>query len=249
LNAAPLAAGKHLLSVWYVAGSVNQFTLPIQGLLIYDSGATSLPPLRARRILFFGDSITEGVLTEGGPFQALHTNDSTHAYPYPCAAALNAECGVFGVAGQGWTLSPSPLDTLKALSWVHSGESIPDPDYVAVMEGANDRFAGADPGKVAAAVQAWLTAARSMFPASRLYMIVEFGGFERAPVTTGFQAYQGASRDPNAFLIDLGPAAQQGLTGFTAGGTLQSFDGVHPNAATSAALGAQLAAAMQAATN
>ncbi|HZT43825.1 MAG TPA: GDSL-type esterase/lipase family protein [Chthonomonadaceae bacterium] len=246
-NVTPLAAGQHTLSVWYVACDGNTFTLRIQGLEMDAGGKTSLPPLRAKRILFLGDSLAEGVRTEPPSPLAQHGNDSTHAYPYSCASVLDAECGVIGIAGQGWTLYPSPLDALNTIAKRNVGASTPGPDYVVVMEGANDAFAAANPGNVATAVQYWLIAARSLFPASRLCMVVEFGGFERAAVTKGFQAYQTTAHDAHAALIDLGPAAQQGLTGFTAGGTLQSYDGVHPNARTSEALGTQLAAAIQAA--
>ena len=54
-------------------------------------------------------------------------------------------------------------------------------------------------------------------------------------------------RRQDAFLIDLGPSAQEGIDsgGFVSGGTSTSYDGVHPMAARAAELGAQLAEAIQ----
>ena len=89
--------------------------------------------------------------------------------------------------------------------------------------------------------------ARAALRKTKMFVVVPFGGYERDELTQGFNAYQAAAHDRNAYLIDLGPEAEVGLNsgGFLKGGTAESYDGVHPTAARSAELGAMLAQAIQ----
>jgi hypothetical protein len=182
-------------------------------------------------------------------------DDATHAFTYTCAAALGAEFGVVGIARQGWTIPGDGGSNVPifATAWpYHSAGKprgfSPAPDYVIVMHGTNDALSPADPTHVQATVQSWIAAARAAMPSSRLYVVVPFGGFERAPITQAVQAYKAANAsDTKVFLIDLGVSVQTGLTNPSGQASAQSHDGIHPNAAVSAALGTQLAVAIQAA--
>lgn len=262
LSGGSLGPGSHFVTVAMVADDMLQdrWVLPaetvrITGMVLDPDGASVPSTPRPRQMVFLGDSITEGIRTESDVEDWYRDNDGTHAYTAACAAALNAEFGVIGTPGQGWTVAPSSNPgSVPALpgSWsdyFHGSPRVfsPPPDYVVAMEGTNDVFAAADPNRVSRAVQDWLGNVRSALPTSRIFLTVEFGGFERDAVTAGFHAYQATAHDASTYLIDLGPSAQTGLTGFVKGGTAQSYDGVHPNAAMSQVLGQQLAAAIQAA--
>ena len=256
LNSQALAPGTHSLRVWFVGADrfQDRWLVPVEsvrvtGLVIDAVGSTLPPALRPGGMVFFGDSITEGVATE---CKKLDCNDATHAYPYACAAALNVEFGVVGFAGQGWTVStiaasgvPPFPETWESQFAGQPRSFVPAPDYVVVVHGANDALARF-PGDVANALQAWIGNARDVLRGSKIFVVVPFGGYERDELTQGFNAYQAAADDRNAYLIDLGPEAEVGLnSGFVKGGTPTSYDGIHPTAARSAELGAMLAQAIQ----
>ena len=262
LNSSALSAGTHTFKVWLIASDYRQdrWKLPVEslritGLTLDAGGSTVASTLLTKRVLFFGDSITEGVHTESAHGDPTRDDDATHAFAYPCAAALNAEFGVVGEPRQGWTIAAQEGSNVPAFpaSWPlqFSGKSrtfSPSPDYVIVQQGVNDALAPADPAQVKAAVQSWLVAARAAMPTSRLCIVVPFGGFERDALTQGVQAYKSAhATDTKVFLIDLGVSVQAGLTDPSGQPSLRSHDGIHPDAATSQALGTQLGAAILAA--
>jgi len=261
LNSEALQQGPHSLTVWLVAADVFQdrWLVPAESLrvtgIVIDADAYTLPPpQRARRIVFFGDSIAEGIATECEKDKVL-CQDATRGYAYASGLALNAEFGVVGLTGQGWAVSVDPLANVPpfpaAWNCQFAGQPrsfVPAPDYVVVVHGANDALFGAlATGGVAKALQAWIGNARAVLRKSKIFVVVPFGGYERDELTQGFNAYQAAAHDRNAYLIDLGPEAEVGLNsgGFVKGGTAESYDGVHPTAARSAELGAMLAQAIQ----
>jgi lysophospholipase L1-like esterase len=263
LNTGPLGGGTHTCKVWFIAADYAQDrwnvpaeALRITGLTLDVGGSTVAPTLLPKRILFFGDSITEGVHTQSASGNAIADDDSTHAFPYTCAAALGAEFGVVGIARQGWTIpgedgSNAPL-FVDAWPYYFAGKPrafTPAPDYVVVVHGTNDALSPADPNHVQMTVQNWIGAARAAMPSSRICVVVPFGGFERTPITQAVQAYKTAhASDTNVFLIDLGASIQGGLTNPSGQSSSHSHDGIHPDAVTSEALGSQLAAAIQTAT-
>lgn len=258
LNSSSLAAGTHTCKIWFVASEYAQdrWTVPLEalritGLTLDTGGSAAAPTLLPRRILFFGDSITEGARTESAHNDPTRDDDATHAFTYTCAAALGAELGVVGVAQQGWTVPGQGSVPNFAAAWPFhfTGKPrvfSPSPDYVVVVQGVNDALAPADPLQVKAAAQSWLVAARAAMPSSRLCIVVPFGGFEREALTQAVQAYKAAhASDTRVFLIDLGVSVQTGLTAPSGAPSQRSHDGIHPNAAASEALGTQLAAALQ----
>jgi lysophospholipase L1-like esterase len=263
LNTNSLGAGAHTFKVWFVAADYAQdrWKLPVEalritGLTLDAGGSTVAPTLLPGRILFFGDSITEGVHTESAHGDPTRDDDATHAFTYTCAAALNAEFGVVGEARQGWTIPGQEGSNVPvfATAWTNQYAEkarafAPPPGYVIVVHGVNDALSPADPNQVKATVQNWIVAARAAMPTSRICIVVPFNGFEREPITQAVQAYRTAhTGDTRVFLIDLGVSVQKGLTDPSGAPSLRSHDGIHPDAATSAALGTQLAAAIQATT-
>jgi len=260
LNTNLLATGTHTFKVWFIASDFAQdrWNLPLEalritGLTLDTGGVTVAPTLLTKRILFLGDSITEGVHTESAHGDTAIDDDATHAFTYTCASALSAEFGVVGVARQGWTIPGQDGSNVPkfpdAWKFHYSGKSrafTPSPDYVVVVHGTNDALSPADPAQVKATVLSWLVGARTVMPTSRIYIVVPFGGFEREALTAAVQDYKTAhASDTHVFLIDLGVSVQTGLTNPSGMPSQHSHDGIHPDSATSAILGAELAAAIQ----
>lgn len=261
LNFDRLSADVHTFKVWVLAADYRQdrWNVPLEafrvtGLTLDTGGTTVAPSLLSKRVLFLGDSITEGVHTESAHGDPARDDNAIHAFPSTCAAALNAEFGVVGIARQGWTIPGEEGSNAPVFpnTWTlqFAGQTrafTPAPDYVVVVHGTNDALSPADPTQVQAAVVNWLVSARAALPSSRLCIVVPFGGFERTALTQAVQTYKTAHpADKNVFLIDLGTAVQSGLTDPSGAPSLRSHDGIHPDSNTSQLLGTQLAAAIQA---
>ncbi len=237
------------------------FLAPAQSLRVtgmtLDPGALVLAPetVRSRRILFFGDSITEGDVI--GP-----ASDAGQTYAVRCAGMLDAEYGIVGNAGQGWTCSNAPASGVPIFrdafyQFYQQGprfpllNGAPAPDYVVLNMGTNDAIFGdiltpARPDMVTEYALAWLHQMRAYLPYSQVFIVVPFGGFYASALQSAYTQYV-ISRpdDTRVGFLNLGPTAQTGLTAQVSGGTAQSYDGIHPNAATHRALGCQLATALQ----
>ena len=83
----------------------------------------------------------------------------------------------------------------------------------------------------------------SEFPLAKIFCVIGFGGGNRSGVTSGFAAYQTATPDSSAFLIDLGN--QPGLSGPFGTASFAASDSLHPYAITHGTLGALLASAVR----
>lgn len=103
-----------------------------------------------KKILFFGDSITEGIRTLGIPSgsSASETNSATHAYAWYTAKWLYAIplfCG-YGASGVGLNGSFSKLE--NAIKYLYNGNTVPDelmkPDMIVINMGQNDKTYGTD---------------------------------------------------------------------------------------------------------
>jgi lysophospholipase L1-like esterase len=258
-----LASGNHLLEV-YVYNSQqgdDRWNGPaclfqVTGLVL-DSGAQTLKPtLRSKRLLAYGDSITEGVqaLCAGGG--DLGTNAALNTWAFSLAATLDAELSVVGFGRLGWTISGNggvpPVftpgnDAQSSWNKIDSKNArsfSPNPDYIVIAHGANDGLNGKSDADVSASVTGWLVATRAAAPSSRIILAIPFGQFCVNAITTGLNNYKSQHpNDNNVFLINLGAAGARGLTAFN-GGTQEACDGIHPLTVRDGQLGAMYAAAI-----
>lgn len=117
-------------------------------------------------ILIYGDSITEGVLTNGGndgPNDTDH-NDATMVYSHVLGPLLGAEVGVIGFGFSGLTHNGSGAVPPLGISWnqlwdgVPRSFSNPKPDLIILNEGTNDGCDVTTPGCVGTDIVADLTA-------------------------------------------------------------------------------------------
>ena len=266
--AANLNSDLHTVQFWLVSSDYHQdrwkpsittqsgFAGPAQSLRVtgmtLDPGATVAAPtgLKPKRILFFGDSIAEGTVVSPA-------DDARQTYAPLCAQLLNAEYGVVANPGQGWSGNIAPTSGVPvfgdayALSYgqmprIFQANGIPYPDYVILNMGTNDAIMGTLPDTVTADVLSWLQQMRADMPTSQVFVMVPFGGFyAQALQSACFQFQLANPMDTQVSFLNLGVTAQTGLTAQVPGGTAQSYDGIHPNAATHRALGFQLTAAVQ----
>ncbi len=117
----------------------------ITGLTLSAGGTVSAPARRKYTIFIPGDSITEGVRTQGLTGIALDTdrNDALNTYSYRIGELLNAEVGVVGYGGTGFQKSGSgnvpALATSYNLLWAGQARSFAIvPDLVIYNLGANE---------------------------------------------------------------------------------------------------------------
>jgi len=248
--ASDLASGNHTLWLQYMAadGGSGWSTLTnvfwITGLTL-DSGATSVAPLlKTKRVLFNGDSGAQGVRATGGS-AGVSGDDSLVSYASYCLRAMDAEYGLLGFTGLGWTVAAAggagPVafftpgnDTNSSWNkyWAGhtrlvNGRYDPPPDYIITCLGANDWNVSAP--NVEASVIAYLTAARAAAPNTWLFIVVAINGIQRAAVQAGFNSYQASTPDANAVLIDIDADTLYNLSTETGGAVAMAGtpDGAH----------------------
>ena len=218
------------LDLWNTPVSV----LRITGLVLDLGGTVSIPALRTKRMLLYGDSILYGygVVSMAG-------SDVTLALGFNLGAAFNAEVGICAYPGSGYeSTGNGNAPRLSSQYNLYSNGVARDvtnqPDYVFVMHGTNGGTTQAD-------VAAMITNLRAIYPSAKLFFAVPAGGFARSAIT----AAVGAQSDTAVYLVDLGSVNQAGIAG---GGvaTRESPDGLHWYAFIHARIAAAYAQAMQA---
>ncbi len=193
-----------------------------------DAGGTlSMPNVKPYRQASFGDSITEGDLSNGGPRSAT-SQDANLVYPWYLAEALNAEVGIIGFYGKTFSWFTSSWSSYaNGVSRLIGGALSPAPDYITINYGEND----GNPGPASSTVASTLAAVSAAAPTAKMFLFVPFSGKARTNLSA-------ASLPSNARLIDLARYEM------TPGNTQWSYDGQHPNAKGHANLGALAAGAI-----
>lgn len=193
---------------WSVGGSaftrvtLSQSSTP-QAISLGTVGTTlSLPTLRPKRALVFGDSSLEGAQSIGS-YLTPDGQDATQCFGVLLGYRLNAEVGVIGFAGQGYEqggFGGVPA-LLSAWSSIYSGQSRGGTfDYIVVAHGINGATTASD-------VQSLLTALRSWQAGAEIFVAVPWTGDAEAAVVAGFNQYQAAVPDAGCKLADVGNLA------------------------------------------
>lgn len=255
-----LSAGAHTVTVFFKSVTLNSPSAPgdrwntpascvaVTALELDGKGsATAAPTLRTKRMLAYGDSITEGADALGSA-NANADQDATQTYAQLLAAALDAEVGVVGFSAQGYTVggygnvpklydtatpANSAFDKFFAGSTRFSGGLLtPAPDYVLLLHGTNDAAQSASDASVTASISALLPALRAAAPAAHLFVAIPFNGSKRSAITAAVTG----SADARTHLLDLGAAVQPTVSS----NGINTNDALHPNARGHAALAALL---------
>ena len=230
---------------WY-----NPITrLRIMNVTIDDDATLFAPKLASKRLLVYGDSITEGTNINGMLPKQL-ANDAHLTWAFALALALDAELSVVAFGGQGYTKagagnSPqlwnsSGLSHESAWKWLsvdHDRTFATCPDYILNEHGGNDY--DQDQNQVYINSLGWLRDMRKVCPQSHIFFTIPFGQFCEATLVKVYQDYQTGNPDPLTHLIQMGEQVSAGLRSRKP--TFECADGVHPRAWKSSQIGAVLA--------
>ena len=220
------------------------------GRLIAAFGPIQLAP---KRIIFYGDSITEGAWILGDSFRHqdgkypdwVVRSDATRAWPALLAPALDAEYGNCGSGGMSWIRAMKPFRPPFVDSWkfyfaghqrLIENRLSPVPDYVIVNMGTND----GDRDTTAAAVQ-WLHGVvQAVDGHTIIFVLIPFGHQNRGSLRKAVELVA----NPQVRVIDIGLKWSYGLNHYGRP-SMVSFDGLHPTADASGFLAAALAQKIQ----
>lgn len=254
LTISGLSAGTHKLMVEYDCGlwesaGTDRWTTPVYALKItgatIDSGASSSPPtLWTGRMIWFGDSISEGIRALNS---ATYPNNAAYeSVPLILAPALDCEVGNVSFGGQGYVSGFGNVPAFNSAYNLHSagrsrlsaGVLSPPPDYVCIWHGANGSPTSGN-------VQTAISNMRTIAPSAHIFVIVPVGGYNASAISTGYNSYAAANpADAKVHLINLGAAWTTGLSSFGAA-TEQGIDGLHPRSNWNARIAAAITQAMQ----
>jgi hypothetical protein len=255
------AAVEHRLEVHFRSAhlgpdrwSSSKVHLRLTGLEL-EAGGSLLPRPRAsqRNAIGFGDSITEGVCSEGPcPYYSdLSMNNARVTwFPLVCGA-LDCEYGQLGTGGQGMVrrLEMPPLPE----TWDHydasasrlvGGRLDPEPDFIFCAMGTNDHQGDGD-GRtmlpIAGEYLRWLATVRGACPNARIFCLVPPLGWH-AEAIAGAVSARNEAGDRRVHLIDM---VQLRSSFSVKGATPLAADGVHPSVLGNAILAARIAVEVQ----
>lgn len=184
----------------------------VTGIELSTGGTLSAPTLKSKRMIVFGDSITEGDRSMALTRSAI-SQDAKRTYGWFLAEALDAEVGIIGWYGQQWSFFATSWNKQSnANSRLVGGLLLPAPDYIVINYGEND----GNPGPATTAVNPVLTAIAAAAPTAKIVLNVPFSGKARTNLAL-------ATLPSGAILTDLARAE------FAPGNLQWSFDGQHPN--------------------
>jgi lysophospholipase L1-like esterase len=168
-------------------------TAVILNSLTLDSGATLVAPLTySKRLIFYGDSITEGVRTTNSTAASdTDRNDVMTSWAWETARHLNAEFAIIGFGATGLTVSGSGnVPTLaNSYNFIMAGVSrsfTPVPDMILLNEGTND--SGASAVAFQAAMQTMLTNLLAIGPAVKIVVLQTFAAIQATPTLAAVTA-------------------------------------------------------------
>jgi lysophospholipase L1-like esterase len=195
----------------------------LKGITI-DSGATINPcKPNNKKILFIGDSITEGIHVTGSGDSPI-VNSATLSYPFIAASLLNAVTLRNGYGGSGITVAgsgacPKAIDTLD---WAMNNVSLimDTPDLIIINHGTND--SSADSSTFQTAYDLLIKKLQIKYPSALIFCMRPYNGTHSNDVSA-------ISNNDGCIFIDT---STWGVT-YT--------DGTHPNQVGSSIAGSALA--------
>lgn len=239
--ASSVAVGEHTINVWWSStnfgASYDRWNTPgvsvkITGIeLPADATTAATPATRTYKMLVFGDSITEGAsIVNGG--SGISTGDATLVYGAIVGRALDAEVGIVGFSGQGWSGVGSGnvpvFSTAYASYWSGASRDWSDIDYIIINHGQNGSFTSNTVGTTVSAIA-------SACPAAAIYVIPTLS-------RTAASTILAATLPASAQFLDLGVIPELKGDGFG----LWDSSAPHPNQRGHAAVAALIATGIKA---
>lgn len=148
---------RHVLEIWVKTTSeaVDRWNPPhrsavkLTGLDLGPGGSVRHPSSRPRSVVFFGDSLTEGINTLHSRGDTSARSDSRLSWATVAADLLDAEVGVVGFGRQGLVMDGNGSVPDLEHSWRLVAAGLPrtfeeQTDVVGIAIGANDSLNGVD---------------------------------------------------------------------------------------------------------
>jgi lysophospholipase L1-like esterase len=180
------------------------------------------------RIMFFGDSITEGIRALGVTTGDMgDTNSATGAFPWFTCLKLGAVSHRVGYGASGITVNGSFHKADDALKYLYSQLYVPNyyPDAIVINHGTNDGSASANDFKTA--YNQFLKDIKAIYSGVRVFVMIPFNQAHAATIRTI------VSENEGVYLIET-----SSWTG------IEKADGTHPTKAGAEVAGNYLANAM-----
>ena len=227
-----LDAGAHQVIAWYELHDESDTYTPRSAQtvrqILLDPGEDLAPPsgfaaIRPYRALILGDSITKGY----------DTRDLNDNFPgnYPLSTyatllgiGLNAEIGIVGFSGQGWTRSSNAWSGVFSNTFPNIDSRHPRLfagfDYLIASHGTNDGVSD-----VTNAAAEWITGARDLAgPRTWIVLIVPFDGSHETEIRAAVSNYR-ESRPADERVVAVSPQSVV----HSVPGRLFAVDAAHPN--------------------
>jgi lysophospholipase L1-like esterase len=254
-----LANTLHQVAVYYRGRdtTIDSWNLPadglvVQGMQLSGGATTSAPTHLSNTTLIFTDSRGDGYRTD--TLTEATGQDCTATVAFMIGQALGTEVALAGWDGQGYLVGGhtnvppmfSPGND-PASSWnkIYSGQARSFGTayaYIIILEqGRNDVSGGVSDANVELSLEGLLTALRAAAPSASLIVTPAYDEAKGPAVLIGFNTYQAATPDANAFFADQNlPAVQQAALWPGPGPNYISLDGVHPTAFGNSIIGASV---------
>lgn len=244
------ATASHKLELYFRAASLAQrwtASMPhlrIAGISVDEGGTLAPYPMRPKRAIGYGDSVTEGFAVDSqcvaGPNWMSSSNARCTWLHFVCGA-LDCEYGQFGSCGQGMVNTKIDLPPLSqtwdrydpATSRLRDGRLLPEPDYVF------NNMCNNDHANVTSAYIEWVKAMRAACPHARIFCVVPASGYHRGEIQAVVTALNKAG-DAKVYFIDI-PLMNTLVPNVGKGASQGSYDGGHPNMYGQAVFGAGVA--------
>ena len=178
------------------------------------------------QVMFFGDSITEGIRALGIDDEDMgNTNSSTHAFPWYCAKKMNIIPFRIGYGASGIKQAGSFRTADNALKYLYHNIPVPVyyPDAIVINYGQNDTVNSA----FTTAYTEYLNDIQLKYPGVKIFVMIPFSQHAAAAITSV------VNNMPGITLIETST-----WTGIT------TVDGTHPDAAGAEVAGNYLADAL-----
>lgn len=179
------------------------------------------PPEKPLFGVVFGDSITEGIGTVGKGGDSTTRSDALHSWAFQLGDEIGAEIGVVGFgllgmsrAGHGGV--PKLGDSWKNLAASIPRDLTPEPDFIVINLGTNDKNGNIAVPTFTADYIATVNAMLKATANTKIFVMVPYGG--HYGVLTYRDIVVGVSDPKRTFLVDT--------TGWWE--TTDAADGVHP---------------------
>lgn len=159
----------------------NSTRVIFTGLTLAVSAVVLAPQVAGKTILFYGDSITEGVRTLGETASNdTDRNDAMMGWAFACGRLLGAEVGIVGFGASGLSTGGSgnvpALGTSYALHYSGASRSFTSaPDLIVLHEGTNDGSTN-----ITSAMTTVLNALLTACPSAKIAVLRPFNGTTQA---------------------------------------------------------------------